>query len=139
MKYFNNLILIGLSMLVVAGLAACDNPGPAETAGKKIDQTVDKSGDAISNTADKVGGTMSEQSKKAGVAIDDTEITARVKAAILAGAGLDSIHVSVDTVKGVVTLSGSVDSRAHSDIAKALARNVSGVSMVNNQLMVKPN
>ena len=34
--------LISVSMLLLAGLAACNKPGPAETAGKKIDQTADK-------------------------------------------------------------------------------------------------
>jgi hyperosmotically inducible protein len=137
MKYLHNLKLIGISMLVVVGLAACDQPGPAETAGKNIDQTLNKAGDKISNAADKVGDTMSEQSKKAEMVLDDTEITTRVKAAILAGAGLDTIHISVDTVKGVVTLSGSVDSREHSDMAETLASAVSGVSHVNNRLTTK--
>lgn len=139
MKLFDAMKFIGISMLVVNGLAACDQPGPAETAGKNIDQTFDKAGDKISDTADKVGETMGEQSNKAGVAIDDTAITARVKAAIFSAPGLDTLQISVDTVKGVVSLSGSVDSRAQSDLAEALAREVSGVSKVNNQLVIKSN
>ncbi len=139
MKYLNDLKFIGISMLLIGGLAACSDPDPAETAGKNIDQTMDKAGHEISGAADKVGETMSEKSNKAGIAIDDTQITAKVKAAIFAEPGLDTLQISVDTVKGVVTLSGSVDSRAHSDMAKALAGNVSGVSKVNNQLTVKPN
>lgn len=130
---------IGISILLVGGLAACSEPGPAETAGKNIDQSMDKAGHKISGAADRVGETMSEQSNKAGIAIDDTQITAKVKAAIFSEPGLDTLQISVDTVKGVVTLNGSVDSRAHSDMAKALAGNVSGVSKVNNQLSIKPN
>ncbi len=117
-----------MSVLLVGGLAACSDPEPAETAGKNIDQTMDE-----------VGETMSEQSNKAGIAIDDTQITAKVKAAIFAEPGLDTLQISVDTVNGVVTLSGSVDSQANSDMAKALAGNVADVSEVNNELMVKPN
>lgn len=139
MKYLNDLKLIGISILLVGGLAACSEPGSAETAGKNIDQTMDKAGHKISGAADKVGETMSEQSNKAGIAIDDTQITAKVKAAIFSEPSLDTLQISVDTVKGVVTLNGSVDSRAHSDMAKALAGNVSGVSKVNNQLAIKPN
>lgn len=130
---------IGISILLVGGLAACSEPGPAETAGKNIDQSMDKAGHKISGAADRVGETMSEQSNKAGIAIDNTQITAKVKAAIFSEPGLDTLQISVDTVKGVVTLNGSVDSRAHSDMAKALAGNVSGVSKVNNQLSIKPN
>ena len=55
MKVSENLKLIGVSMLLVVGLAACDKPGPAETAGKKIDQTVDQAGQKLDEAADKVG------------------------------------------------------------------------------------
>ena len=120
--------MIGVSMLLIVGLAACNKPGPAETAGKKIDQT-----------AEKVGDKMGEQSAQAGVAIDDTEITTKVKAAIFAEPGLKTLQISVDTVKGVVTLSGSVDSRSNSDRAKQLAGAVAGVRDVENRLTVKSN
>jgi hyperosmotically inducible protein len=139
MKYLNELKFIGISLLLIGGLAACSDPGPAETAGKNIDQTMDKAGDEISGAADKASVTISEQSNKTGIVIDDTQITTKVKAAIFAEPGLDTLQINVDTVNGVVTLSGSVDSMAHSDMAKALARNVSGVSKVNNQLIVNPN
>lgn len=138
MKIFHTIKFIGISMLVVVGLAACNQQGPAETAGKNIDQTFDKAGDKISDAVDKAGDTMSEQSNKAGVAITDTTITTKVKAAIFAEPDLSTLQISVDTVKGVVTLSGSVDSTAQSDLAKSLAKEVSGVSKVNNQLAIKP-
>jgi osmotically-inducible protein OsmY len=128
MKTKENIKLIGIAMLLVVGLSACDKqPGPAETAGKKIDQTAD-------NVAEKMG----EQSDKAGVAIDDTEITTKIKAAILAESGLKTLQISVETKKGVVSLSGSVDSQANSDMAKALATAVAGVNKVNNELVIKP-
>src|SRR5450756_1936830 len=128
MKVSENFKLIGISMLFVVGLSACDKPGPAETAGKKIDQT-----------ADEAGKKMGEQSEKAGVAIDDTEITAKGKAAIFAEPGLKTLQISVDTVKGVVTLSGSVDSLSNSNRAKELASAVTGVNHVENRLAVKSN
>ena len=129
--------LLGISTLLAFGLVACDKtPGPAETAGKSIDQTVHDAGKKIGETADKVGEEMAVQGQKADVAIDDTEITARVKAAIFAEPGLKTLQISVETVKGVVALSGSVDSTANSDKAKALAGAVSGVQEVNNQLAI---
>jgi hyperosmotically inducible protein len=137
MNLTKSLKLIGVSTLVVIGLAACDKPGPAETAGKNIDRSVDQVGQKIGETADKVGDKMSEQSAKAGVAIDDTEITTKIKAAFFAESGLKTLQISVDTVKGVVTLSGSVDTQSHSDMAKAMASAVSGVSRVNNDLKIK--
>jgi osmotically-inducible protein OsmY len=131
--------LAGVSVLLVVGLAACDQqkPGPAESAGKNIDRSVDQVGHKIGETADKVGDKMSEQSAKAGVAIEDTEITAKIKAAFFAESGLKTLQISVDTVKGVVTLSGSVDKQSQSDMAKAMAGAVAGVRSVNNQLVAK--
>lgn len=55
MKTLEKFKLIGISMLFIAGFAACDKPGPAETAGKKIDQTVDQAGQKLDEAADKVG------------------------------------------------------------------------------------
>jgi osmotically-inducible protein OsmY len=144
-----NVKLIGISMLVVAALAACDKPGPAETAGRKIDQTADDAGRKISEAADKAGQKMGaaadkagekmdQQSAKAGVAIEDTEITAKVKAAIFAEPGLRTLQISVDTVKGVVTLTGSVDSAASGERAKSLAGAVAGVKEVDNKLVAMP-
>lgn len=167
MKAANNFKAIAISMLVAVGLAACDKPGPAETAGKKLDQTAENAGKKISEAADKVGDKMSEESAKAGVAmdnagkkmdetvdkvgdkvaeesaktgvaIDDAEITTKVKAAIFAEPGLKTLQISVDTVKGVVTLTGSVNSKESSAVAKSLAGAVAGVKEVKNLLVVKP-
>jgi hyperosmotically inducible periplasmic protein len=137
MKIAENIKLIVVSMLLLSGLAACDKPGPAETAGKKIDQTADKVGESMGKAADTVGDKLGAQSAKAGVAIDDTEITGKIKAAIFAEPGLKTLQISVDTVKGVVTLSGSVDTRSNSNRAKELASAVAGVRDVENRLTVK--
>lgn len=137
MKALTNLKSVGIALLLVAGLTACDKPGPAESAGKKIDQTANDASKAINNVAEKVGDKMIEQSAKTGVAIDDAEITAKVKAAIFAEPGMKTLQISVDTVKGVVTLTGSADSQASSDRVKALAAAVAGVNGVDNQLAIK--
>ena len=137
MKIPENLILISIAMLFVAGLAACDKPGPAESAGKKIDQSADKVGKKLGEASDKVAVKMAEQSAKASVAIDDAEITTKIKAALFAEPGLKTLQISVDTVKGVVTLSGSVNSLQHSNKAKELAGAVTGVYKVDNRLVIK--
>lgn len=135
----NKPTLIVASLLLALGLNACDKPGPAEEAGKKLDQVVEDTGKKVGDTVDKAEKKMDEQGEKAALAIDDTEITARVKGAILAESGLKSLQISVDTVKGVVTLTGSVDSQSNSDKAGSLAAAVKDVSEVRNQLVVTPN
>lgn len=139
MKILNNVKLISISMLFIIGMTACDKPGPAETAGKNIDDTMDAAGDKIGETTDRIGDKMSAQSNKVGVAIEDTEITTKVKAAVFAMPGLDTLQISVDTVKGVVTLSGLVDSQTHRDMAASLAQGIEGVSQVDNKLAIKSN
>lgn len=137
--------LIGVSMLLVVGLAACDKPGPAETAGRNIDETADAAGQNMGQAADRMGEAydntvdgMGERSDRAGVAMDDTEITARIKSAIFAEPGLDTLQISVDTVSGVVTLTGSVESRSHFDRVTTLAEAVEGVREVKNHIQVEP-
>ena len=148
MKLMENWKVVGIALLLTVGLSACGKPGPAETAGKKIDQTADEAGKKINQVADEAGKRVGEaaakvqikigeQGDKAGVAVDDAEITAKIKAAIFAEPGLKSLQISVDTVKGVVTLSGSVNSQQYSDMARGLASAVAGVKGVENRLAVK--
>lgn len=133
MNISKRFLLVGVSMILVFGLSACDKKGPAETADKSIDQAAEKADDKMDETSKDIG----DQSDKAGVAIDDTAITAKVKAAILAEPGLNVLQINVDTTKGVVTLSGSVDSQKISDRAKEIAGAVAGVKGIENQLVVK--
>lgn len=138
MKTFEDFKLLGISMLLAAGLAACDKPGPAETAGKKLDDAANSAGMKIEESVDKVGDKLSEKSNNAGVAIADAEITAKVKSAIYSERGLKTLRISVDTVKGVVTLTGSVDSQSAFDRTRSLAESVVGVREVENYLQVIP-
>ena len=134
----SKLNLIAISLLLAAGLTACDKPGPAEKAGKSMDQTASEAKNKIGDTVDKAEKKMTEQSAKAGQAIDDTEITARVKSAVFGEPGLKTLQIHVDTVNGVVTLTGTVDSQANSDKARTLAAAVADVRDVSNKLVVAP-
>ncbi len=133
MNISKSLLLAGAAMILAVGLAACDKPGPAEKAGRAIDKTTEKAGDKMEEASKK----LSEESDQAGMAFDDTAITAKVKAAILAEPGLKVLQINVDTTKGVTTLSGSVDSQHSSDRAKEVAGAVAGVQGVENKLVVK--
>jgi len=128
---------VGTSLLLAAGLTACEKPRPAETAGDKIERAAEDAGKKMGDAADKVADKLGEEGAKAGAAIDDAAITTRVKAAIFAEPGLRTLQIGVDTVGGVVTLSGSVDSRSDADRARELAAAVAGVKAVENRLVVK--
>ena len=72
-----------------------------------------------------------------GESIDDTVITTRVKAAIFNDADLKVSEISVETFKGVVQLSGFVSTRAEIAKAGTIARNITGVKSVRNDILVK--
>ena len=69
--------------------------------------------------------------------IDDTTITTTVKSKLALEKGSSLTRVSVDTVKGVVHLTGVVESSAVRDRATAVAREVGGVREVVNNLQVQ--
>lgn len=68
---------------------------------------------------------------------DDTVLTTKVKASIIGDSRLKVLQIDVETYKGVVQLSGFVDTTDAANRAVELARRVKGVKMVNNSLIVK--
>jgi osmotically-inducible protein OsmY len=69
--------------------------------------------------------------------LDDTAITTSVKAKLLDDPEVKSTQVSVETMKGVVQLSGFVQSRQMAARAEQVTRTVSGVKGVKNDLIVR--
>jgi osmotically-inducible protein OsmY len=79
----------------------------------------------------------SPRTESTGEYIEDSAITARVKAAVLAEPGLRSAEINVETFKGRVQLSGFVNSQADIDRAVLLVRGMPGVSSVKNDMRLK--
>jgi hyperosmotically inducible periplasmic protein len=69
---------------------------------------------------------------------DDATISTRVKTALLNDLALTATTIDVQTVKGVVTLSGRVATTDDEARAIALARAVKGVSDVKSTLKIQP-
>jgi hypothetical protein len=69
--------------------------------------------------------------------IDDSVITTKVKASILEDQALKVAEINVETYKGVVQLSGFVNSQSDINKAVILARQVKGVKSVKNDMRVK--
>jgi osmotically-inducible protein OsmY len=69
--------------------------------------------------------------------IDSTVITAKVKTAIFDEPTLKSFEINVETFKGVVQLSGFVNSQADIDKAVEIVRQVKGVKSVKNDMQLK--
>ena len=75
--------------------------------------------------------------ESAGEVVDDSVITAKVKAALVKDPDTKAYEIKVDTFRGVVQLSGFVDSSQARSKAVEVARDVGGVKEVRNSLEVK--
>ena len=75
--------------------------------------------------------------EKTGTYVDDSWITSKVKSEMVADKSVKARDISVNTNKGVVTLSGTADSWDESNKAAEIARRVKGVTMVENDIRVR--
>jgi osmotically-inducible protein OsmY len=84
-----------------------------------------------------VGCASTQKTEGTGEYIDDSVITSKVKARLFDNSNLKSGEINVETFKGVVQLSGFVNSKADIIKAVALARSVRGVKSVKNDMRLK--
>ena len=73
-----------------------------------------------------------------GAYVDDTAITSTVKAKFVENRLVDASSISVETLKGTVMLAGFAKSSTEKSTAESLARGVKGVTMVKNEIAVRP-
>ncbi len=120
-------------MGVVVLCSGCDKVGLGEKTGQKFDQATEqvraKAKDLGSSIENRVAGTAEF--------LDDAAITAKIKADILADPLLRVSEISVTTLNGMVTLSGSVDAKLNVDRAEEVVRLVKGVKSLDNKLVIK--
>jgi osmotically-inducible protein OsmY len=147
---FGKLGLAGL-MVGAALLAGCDKPAGSsaeatksppvsaqiESAANKVGKAAENAGDKAKETMSAVGDKVEAATDKAKVVAADTAITAAVKSKFIADPDLKAIDISVDTVNGQVTLLGSVDTERNRDKAAAVAKQVDGVTSVDNRLALR--
>ena len=84
-----------------------------------------------------LGCGATQRRESTGEYVDDSVITTKVKAAILDDATLKTFQINVKTFKGVVQLSGFVDSAEYVTKAGEVAGHVLGVKEVRNDLVAK--
>jgi hyperosmotically inducible protein len=84
-----------------------------------------------------VGACQSTTGKTAGQTMTDSKITASVQSKLTADRVSNFTRVDVDTERGVVNLSGVVPSTEQKTRAEELARQVNGVTRINNNLQVQ--
>ncbi|MDD2274103.1 MAG: BON domain-containing protein [Desulfuromonadaceae bacterium] len=84
-----------------------------------------------------LGCNATQKKESTGQYIDDSAITTKIKTGIFDDLRLKTLQIEVQTFKGVVQLSGFVDSQQHANIAGEIAGLVPGVKEVRNDLVVK--
>lgn len=92
---------------------------------------------AETSTMDKAQASAESAGNKVGSFMDDSTITAKVKAALVDNESIKSTDISVKTDKKVVTLSGFVQSQAQAEAVVAAAKAVEGVASVSDKLHVR--
>ncbi|NTZ50351.1 molecular chaperone OsmY [Citrobacter gillenii] len=121
LKISKTLLAVMLTSAVATGSAFAENA------------TTDKGQSGLESTGQKVDSSMN----KVGDFMDDSSITAKVKAALVDHESIKSTDISVKTDQKVVTLSGFVESQAQAEEAVKVAKGVEGVTSVSDKLHVR--
>jgi osmotically-inducible protein OsmY len=75
--------------------------------------------------------------RSTGQYVDDKTISTRVKTALISDKEVKAGNIDVETYKGVVALSGFVESKSEAERALTLARNVNGVKSVKDDMHIR--
>jgi hyperosmotically inducible protein len=125
-----------INIPLVALLGACLLPTAAFSA------DTSKSSAVPANTSETPGATIKDNGRadpahRSAHPVDDSLITTKVKAKIVGDKGTRADHVEVETVNGVVDLTGTARSKAAAARHVTLARQVQGVKSVKNNIKVE--
>lgn len=112
-----------------------------ERAVERVADATDRATDRAAVKTDRAGERVADSTENAaartGKVVADSVITTKVKADLFREPELSAMAIHVETEKGVVMLSGFVDSKADADKAVRLAKSVEGVTQVKSAIKVK--
>ena len=118
------LLTLSISAVAVIGTVAC-SPREQEQVSSSARSTATEARQATEKAVN--------QTERV---IDDSVITTKVKSVLLADATVKGLNISVDTVGGTVTLTGSAANQDERAKAASLAASVEGVRNVVNRISV---
>ena len=101
------------------------------------DRAAERAADRAAVSTDRMGDKTENAAARTGKVLADSVITTKVKADLFKEPALSAMAIHVETEKGVVMLSGFVDSKADADRAVRLAKSVEGVTQVKSAIKVK--
>lgn len=137
-------IVIGTTAMLFA-LAACGQK-EEPTVGQTIDGAIastQQAAETAKQDMQSAASTLQREGEAASQALaataTDLTITTKVKTALAADDQLSAMRIEVDTVGGVVSLTGPAPSADAAERATVLAKAVDGVTAVQNKLVVGQN
>lgn len=137
-RNWNVIGLVTLLTLVTGPALARGTPVSNELTQEKIKAGAEKTKDAVVKGAKVTGKKTKEVLSKTGEVITDSWITSRVSARFVNEDLLKHSDINVDTDDHVVTLKGTVTSRAGRTKAASVAKSTEGVRRVVNRLTIVP-
>jgi osmotically-inducible protein OsmY len=160
-RAFNLFLIVILFGAILAMNACSKTDADGQTVGQKIDKAIDQtnstlndasskiaqgatdadaaikaSGKKIEDSASQAFSQTADQAGQARSVVDDSLITASIKADLLKDPGLSAFRVDVNTLNGEVTLKGDVDTEVAKERAGRVALAIAGVAKVNNLLTI---
>ncbi len=137
------LSLVALACATLLGLAACGKTSPDQTAGEKVDDAVttmeqkaDTVGEQVKESVEAAKDSATEAMDSTAEKARDAAITTQINADLAGDPELSALKIDVDTVSGNVVLKGTAPNDTARERATTMAKAVSGVTSVDNQLQV---
>jgi osmotically-inducible protein OsmY len=109
----------------------------ANQAQKELTTEYAKDVEGIKDVKNEMTVTKASKKQTIGEKIDDASITTQVKMMLLYHRSTSALHTSVTTNDGMVTLVGNARNAAEVDMVTKLARDVDGVTGVNNRMTIE--
>lgn len=117
--------------------AATEAAARTEALAREASAKVQASEPAMQQGLDKIKEAAKETGAAVSAGVSDATITASVSAGLARDPALSATRINVDTQAGTVTLRGPAPSAEAKARAETIARAVTGVSKVDNQLEVR--
>jgi hyperosmotically inducible periplasmic protein len=108
----------------------------ANEAGRETREEAREAADAAKEAGRDAQTRADDAAERSGAAVTDAAVTSAVKTKFLADTAVSGLNIDVDTRDGVVTLTGTVATKAEADRATSLARESNGVKRVVSNLRI---
>jgi hyperosmotically inducible periplasmic protein len=107
------------------------------TSGQKARDAAAEVGERTAQAADRAGEKTAQAAEQARKAMAEGSLTAKIKAKMALDDHVKALDLNVDTVGGVVTVTGVVNTQVEKDRALQLARDTVGVTQVVDRIQLR--